>query len=163
MASDRRLFALVEVSAVGDFERSFDPMSLETGRAAPTGGRGGADLLRLMVFLPSCVGWGRLLGSLEGLRSKSSSMTRPISKSSSESGLVTLTLSSTTGRRFFASRILKSCFPPWPESNRPVGRTRPSSSPSSSSSSSSVSNSPAEGAEVEFDEGEALGPNPRVE
>ena len=99
--------------------------------------------------------------SFRGFRSSSPLMTRPISKSSSGSGVATLTCSSTCGVFFFMSRIFVKCFRPCSVSNRPVGITRPSRSPSSSlSQSSSV---PGNDAEVELVDGDASIPKPRVE
>lgn len=85
-------------------------------------------------------------------------MTRPISKSSSGSGLEGLVVMLSGCACFLISRILLSWRALCPDSNRAVGRTRPSSS--SSSSSVSVSGSDAD--DVEFDEDDASA-KPRVE
>lgn len=120
---------------------------------------GGILVLRLKSLDIFC--WWALISRRLGLRSTSSSMTRPISKSSSGSGLAALTCLPTVKVVFFISKIFLSWRPPEPDSKRSEGMIRPSRSPSSSSSSSvSVSGSDTE--EAEFDEGDASA-NPREE
>ena len=135
---------------VGDFARS-DLRSREGGRVR-IGGRAGALLLRAK-------GRGFFM-SLLGLRSASSSITRPISKSSSGSGGTTLTSSSLIWAFFLSSSIFLSCLPLWPDSNT-GGIMSPSSSPSSSSS-PSLSLLGREVEVAEFDDGEASA-RPRLE
>lgn len=125
---DGRLCCVVEAGAdigIGDFG---------AGMVLLLGGGGSASLRRL------------------GLRSSSSPMIRPSSKSfSSSSGLATLTLSWTRGARFFESSILLS-----EEVLTESGKTSPSRRPvRSSSSSSSDCSVDVEGLDAEVkDEGE---------
>lgn len=142
---------------VGDFARSAARSDLrrERGRV-DTGGLAAGTLLLRAKARGCCV----FSMSLLGLRSASSSMTRPSSKSSSGSGEAILTSSSLIWTCFFSSSIFLSCLLPWPDSNM-AGMTSPSSSLSSSSSPSlSVSGREAEVAELE--EGEASA-RPRFE
>lgn len=137
----------------GDLARS--ALILEGGRRGNTA-RAGALLLRFderwFCFA---------LTSLLGLKSASSSMRRPISKSSSGSGLATLTRCSVICTCFFNSSIFFRCFALWPDSNKSEGMTSPSSSLSPPSHSlSSVSCNEREDTELDDEPASA---KPRVE
>lgn len=137
---------------IGDLARAV--LSREGGRAGG-GALAGALLLRVAGC---CVCFA--LTSLLGLKSSSSSMTSPISKSSSGSGYAGFTLWSAIWVFFFISSNLLRCFPLCPDSNKPSGMTRPSSSLSFSSQSlSSVPGKEIEDAEFE----EQASAKPRVE
>ena len=104
-------------------------LTLDGGRRLETLGCEGILLLRAFTGarFGCCAFWSNRLG----LRSTSSPMTRPISKSSSGCGLATLGFPS-AGWFFLSSRIRFSFLGPL--SNKPEGIKRPSSWSSSSSS-----------------------------
>lgn len=108
------------------------------------------------LWLRECGTWA-LNNRRLGLKSTSSSITRPISKSSS--GLATLIRRSSVAWSRFKARIEARCRLPLLESNMSEGSTTPSRSVSSSSSSVSVAEFDADDAEVD----EMVSTSPKVE
>jgi hypothetical protein len=137
------------IDEVGGFVGDFVFRARDGGRRIDEPGRV-AGALRLRSYLRRFGTVPLMLRvSLLALKSASSSITKPTSKSSSGSGEATNGRSSMAGNFFLRSSSLARCLLPWPDSNSPVGMTNPSRS--SESSSVSVSGSDAD---VEFEEAE---------